>query len=166
MAYGTTALFRDKYGADYTVRLLASLEEGASRDVADLDKLIAGTPPSGADEEALQRGLDRLTEVIDSKSDLVDSYLRQAATLPLDAAVLAASPIVEFTLDIVRFYMTTAPTMRTGVVEDDYTIALAWFRDVAKGIVVLEKPDGVETPVTPAVGSKTIVYTDTLMGKM
>ena len=166
MPYGTAELFKDTYGADYTVRLLASLEEGASRDTDDLLKLLSGTAPDGADEEALQRGIDRLTGEIDHRSDLVDSYLRQAATLPLDADVLAASPIISYTLDIVRFYLCTAPTMRTELVEKDYEIAMRWFRDVAKGIAVLEKPDGVTTPVTPAVGRKTIVYTSDLMSKM
>lgn len=161
MSYATALNFAEKYGSDYTARLLAGLEPGASTDAAVLDSLLAGASPSNPAEDALQRGINRLTRRIDDRSDLANTYLMQAATLPLSTATIAASPLVGYVCDLTRCSLATKPGARTEQVLDDCEAAIAWLTSLASGKVGLPNiPE--ETGSKIAVSSRDQKYTDTL----
>lgn len=161
MAYATSVNFAEKYGSDYTARLLAGLEPGASADAAVLDALLGGAAPSNPAEEALQLGIDRLVRQLDDRSDLADTYLMQAATLPLSAATIAASPIVGYVCDLARCSLATKPGARTEQVLADCETAIQWLDKVAAGKVGLPNiPE--ETGSKISVSARAQVYTDTL----
>lgn len=133
MPYASAEQFAAKYGSDYSVRLLAGLEPGASKDPAVLDKLLGGTAPSGPEEEALQRGIDRLQRQLGEQSDFADTYLMRAATLPLEQAAIDASPLMGYVCHLTRHALATKPGFRTRDVVDDYERVVAWLRDVSAG---------------------------------
>lgn len=133
MSYATKRQFVDKYGADAAVLLLAGLEKGASCDLLLLDDLLGGGTALGADAEALARALTHLEDALEAQSDLADSYLVQRVSVPLDAAVAAASPLPGYVCDLARYALATRPGTRTKAVTDDRDTALAWLRDVSKG---------------------------------
>lgn len=80
-----------------------------------------------------------LNEAIADAAATVESYLQQQYTLPLDQALIDASPLKRIAGDIVRYFL-----FENGAdeeVEKRYRDAIAWLRDIAAGKATLGSQD-------------------------
>lgn len=116
-------------------------------------------PPSVIDPVVVDRAL------ADAQA-LIDSYLGKAFTLPL-ATVPAV--LVKSAADIARYYLHGKAADKESPVTMAYNQALAWLRDVAKGLVSLTDDSGDQPPqagggTVRANKSTRVMRRDTLWG--
>lgn len=83
-------------------------------------------PPTTIDDTVVGRALS-------DASELADSYLGKLYTLPLSTVPPA---LVKNCADIARYYLHGKAAQDT-IIETAYSQALAWLKDVAKGLVTI-----------------------------
>lgn len=89
-------------------------------------------PPSAIDDTVVSRALG-------DADDLVNGYLAKAYALPI-----ATPPgiLTRMSADIARFYLHAGKADKESPVSRAYDQAVAWLKDVARGVVTIEA-DGV-----------------------
>jgi len=83
-----------------------------------------------------------VSKCLSDAEDLIDSYVGKLYALPI------ASPpdiLTRVTCEIARYYLHGRRTEKDDPVTRDYLGAIAWLKDVAKGLVQLEA-DGIAAP--------------------
>jgi len=146
-AYVTVAALVENFRGDEIVQLISTDAHrylGRAPSVADLG-LVFPTARAGdvglAEAEDALYGHDgtafvpledrRLRQRMDWAGRLIDSYLSPRYTLPLEAALVEASPLAEIAADLVRYglYDDKVPE----AVEDRYRHAVGWLKEVQAG---------------------------------
>lgn len=131
MAYASLADATDLYGQDY---VLTSVDRDAD-----------GNADAAATTAALSQA-----------SSLIDSYLAAKYTVPISPV---PDLLVKYTVDIAIYECCPAST-RTDEKRQRYEDALAWLKDVAKGIAVVAPPDaGDEAIHLPSAVSQPRLFT-------
>ncbi|HBD18677.1 MAG TPA: DUF1320 domain-containing protein [Arenimonas sp.] len=128
MAYATAQELSDRVGSD----ALAAVSD------RDGDAVI--------EDEAVTHALD------DASAD-IDSYLAARYTLPLAAAPAAVKRVC---IDIAMYHLSGNRT--TEEVEKRYKNAIAWLRDIAKGVATLG-----DSPAAPSGGGASFAGGERLM---
>ncbi len=142
--YTTASQLLDRYGAE-------SLAELGGQKLPDavvpecLQALIEETSTSGYTVQQIadaQAALDAITAAISDAQHFIDSYLGKHLTLPLDQAVIDTSVIPRQAAIIVRHdLMIHGADEQT---ENNYKNAVAWLRDVSKGMAAIGAEDAAQ----------------------
>lgn len=118
-------------------------------------------PPVAIDDVVVERSLG-------DAAALIDGYLAKVYQLPV-----ASTPpvLVKNAADIARYYLHGKAADKESAVTRAYNEAVAWLRDVSKGVVRLDLGDGAGTEPSPAGGgairanpSNRVFRRDTLRG--
>lgn len=125
MPYATQQDLVDRFGQEELVQLT----DRTNFPVSTIDPVVVGRAVSDA-------------------SALIDSYLTKVVKLPL---AVVPEVLVKTTADIARYYLHGKAAEKDGPVARAYDEALAWLRDVSRGLVELSV--GGETPAAAGGGS-------------
>lgn len=88
---------------------------------------------------------DVLGAALAAASSEIDGYVARVATLPL---AMVPDNLRQVALAIARYRLSTDQAQ--GRVRLDYEDAMITLRDIAKGVIKLDLPDGEPAPATPA----------------
>ncbi len=113
MTYSTKQNLIDRFGATE----LQQLTDRTNIPPSTIDDIVLGEALSDADA-------------------LLDSYIAKRYSLPLDPV---PSILTRMSGDIARFYLYGKRADKDGEVERAYKEAMAWAKDVARGLVELEQ---------------------------
>jgi phage gp36-like protein len=86
------------------------------------------TPPTTIDDTVVTRALDDATA-------MADGYLGKQYTLPLSVTPERLTKVVA---DVARYYLHGKRAEKDGPVARGHDEALAWLKDVARGLVLLD----------------------------
>ncbi|PTW61426.1 phage gp36-like protein [Breoghania corrubedonensis] len=133
MTYATQQDLIDRFGADELIQLTDRLS----------------VPPAAIDADVVARAL--------SDADaLIDSYLRKRYALPLDPA---PPVLVKIASDLARYNLYDDGADKDGPVVRAQGSALAWLRDVSKGLIELDDGTG-DAPAASGGGQVRASYPD------
>ncbi|MES2946322.1 MAG: phage protein Gp36 family protein [Pseudomonadota bacterium] len=147
MVYATPGQVIQSFGIGEVTQYLAD-EEGLLTDRLLLDA-IAGTwtdSPSQEEMDAALAALARFERKIATTSNLMDSYLRSAVTLPLSEDDANIGTLNECCMALVRCALADDPENSTEKMEDCCKTWRKWLLDVARGAVLLVTPEGETLP--------------------
>lgn len=125
MPYATQQDLTDRFGAEE----LAQLTDRTNFPVTTIDPVVVG-------------------RALDDASALSDGYLTKVVRLPL---AVVPEVLVKTTADIARYYLHGKAADKESPVTRAYNEAVAWLRDVSRGLVELSV--GGETPAPAGGGS-------------
>ena len=166
MSYCTAAQLLDRYGAKELAEI-ATPDDLAVVSGPLMRLTVAGGDRSahGADETAAaDAALARIGAAIDQAGRLIDSYLGGRYALPLDGAVVAASPLPAGCGDLAR--ETLHDDRLPEIVARRADAVRRWLRDLADGRVHLEgvAAAGETGAGMPGIRAGTAVFGDAMEG--
>lgn len=117
---------------------------------ADIDADLLALVVTGGDVSAYQaepiaeanRALNLIESAIEASTNLMNGYIPQRHSLPLDAAVIASSPLPGICRKLVRYELALTASEQVG---NDKKDALQQLRDISKGMIVLGSEDPLNT---------------------
>ncbi len=112
MSYATVQDLIDRFGATE----LMQLTDRVNRPATTIDSVVAG-------------------KALDDAEDFVNGYLAKVHALPLSTT---PGILTRMTADIARYFLHGKAADKDGPVARAYDQALAWLKDVARGLVALE----------------------------
>lgn len=124
MTYASQQDLIDRFGTDK----LAQLTDKVNRPATVIDAVTTG-------------------KALEDASALIDSYVGKRFDLPLSAV---PDILVRFCADIALYYLYGSKAEDDGPVERKYKEALAWLKDVSRGLVQLDDGSGSGDPAAPA----------------
>lgn len=102
--------------------------------------------PSLEEQAAATAALARLNRKIQTVSNTMDGYLRNAVSLPLSADDANAGTLNECCMALVRCGLADDPDNSTERMEACCDTWRAWLKDVSRGVVQLVSPSGETVP--------------------
>lgn len=142
--YSTELQLIDQFGE---AELSQILDEGTDLTAAGLRTKVAGGDMSGfpaAEQTAATLALKKIVTAQEMAAGTIDGYISTRYTLPL---ATVPTTLTAYSLDIVRYRLwdNKAPEE----VRQRYEDALAWLRDVAKGLAGLGIDESADTDTGP-----------------
>lgn len=102
--------------------------------------------PAQADKDAATAALARFNRKLDTMSNFMDGFLRNAVTLPLAANDANAGTLNECCMALSRGGLSDDPDNATERMDEVCATWRAWLRDVSRGTVQLVNPAGTTVP--------------------
>lgn len=135
----------------------ASTSDLIDRFASDAEVLHVVDNAAGAIGDATT--LARLNDAIEDAEGEVDSYLARRWDVPVDVSgdTQLAAVLKRKTLDIGQYFLIARSDHVTEAAQKVYDGALAWLKDVAKGVAYLP---GASPPSSTAASSPVVVYGD------
>lgn len=147
MLYATPQQVIQNFGLKEITQLLTD-EQGLLTEQL-LTDAIAGAwtgAPTQEEIDAAEAALARFDRKIATTSNMMDSFLRKAVTLPLSADDANIGTLNECCMALVRCALADDPDNSTERADECCARWMAWLKDVARGIVELVKPSGEALP--------------------
>ena len=147
MPYATPQQVIAEYGLKEVAQLLAD-EEGLLTELLLTDAMAVAAGglwtgnPSAAEMVAAQTALARFNRKIETQSNFMDGFLRNAVTLPLAAGDANAGTLNECCLALVRCGLSDDPDNATERMDERAATWRSWLKDVSRGVVQLVNPAG------------------------
>ncbi len=147
MPYATPQQLIAEYGLKEVAQLLAD-EQGLLTELLLTDAigvaaggLWTGNPTAG-DMAAAQTALARLNRKLDTTSNFIDGFLRNAVSLPLAANDANGGTLNECCMALSRCGLSDDPDNATERMDELAATWRAWLKDVSRGVVQLVNPAG------------------------
>lgn len=102
--------------------------------------------PSQEEQDAATAALARMVRKLETMSNFMDGFLRNAVTLPLAAGDANTGTLNECCLALTRCGLADDPGNSTERMEACCDTWRAWLRDVSRGVVQLVNPVGETVP--------------------
>lgn len=141
---------------------LASPDDGGLCPSELLRALVAGQPTGAWTAEQVEtasRAVARIEDVLDSASRIAEGYLSTTHALPLDPAIIAASPLSRMVGDIARHLLHDDQDL--PVVTQRRDRAVRWLEQVSRGQVNLSAT----TTATTGVGMPVMTSAPSIFGR-
>lgn len=147
MPYATPQQVIQDFGLKEITQLLTDEQDLLTEQL--LTDVIAGVwtgSPSQAEMDAATAALARFIRKIDTTSNFMDGYLRNAVTLPLSADDANAGTLNECCMALVRCGLSDDTDNATDRVDACCDTWRTWLKDVSRGTVQLVNPAGETLP--------------------
>ena len=143
MTYTTPALLLSHYGANELAQLADPGLDSAVSAVLLTLTIEAGDRSAYTGDEiaAADAALVRIDNAIAAAGREANSYITPRYTLPLTQLQIDASPLEQHCADMARYRL--AEDRATEEIEKRYNRAIAWLKDLAKGMASLGEGDAV-----------------------
>ena len=123
---------------------------------ADIEADLLALIVTGGDVSAYQaepvseanRALSLINNAIEASTNLMNGYIPQRHSLPLNADVIASSPLPGICIKLVRYELALTANDQ---VANDKKDALLQLRDISKGLIILGADDPQNTTTSSAV---------------
>lgn len=147
MPYATPTQVIAEYGLTELAQLLAD-EQGLLTELLLTDAIAVAAgglwtgSPSALEIAAAQTALARFNRKLETTSNFMDGFLRNAVTLPLAAGDANAGTLNECCMALVRAGLSDDPDNATERMDERAATWRTWLKDVARGTVQLVNPAG------------------------
>lgn len=151
MPYATPSQVIAEYGLREITQLLTD-EQALLTEQLLLDALAVAAggawsgAPSQADKDAANAALARFTRKLDTTSNFMDGFLRNAVSLPLAGNDANAGTLNECCMALTRCGLSDDPDNATERMDEVCATWRSWLRDVSRGVVQLVNPAGATVP--------------------
>ena len=147
MPYATPQQVLQEYGLKEITQLLTD-EQALLTEQLLLDAIAVAAGgawtgvPSQADKDAANAALARFNRKIETTSNMMDGYLRNAVTLPLAPGDANSGTLNECCMALVRCGLSDDPDNATERMDECCANWRTWLKDVSRGVVQLVNPAG------------------------